>query len=553
MLSVKEDFRLFPLCLSMPELPNPPLDFLEALFAHPLWPRFGMAVRLLFHAGFALLLLRVGRQMRREARGAAPGYWPTVLTLCGGVFFAVLAVRQADWQLMGQRKEKFLAFMQRYDRREFNPAHRFRAGRILDRKGRTLAGSRVTEQGIRRVYPYGPLFSHVIGYNHPLYGMTGLEAAGRHRLMGGSLRTREDLAHFGASLIDREGHTEGPSLRSTLDVDLQLTAHTLLDGRRGAVVLMDVQSGDVLAMVSRPEFDPNRLHSRLFTGQVEGSPLLNRSLGGLYPPGSVFKVLVAAAALNQGFSGTLDTPADGFTTAPANPKIRDHDYYVARQAGREWRGHGRIGLAEALAKSSNVFFAQLGIQTGAEALTDAMDAAGMLSRFSVSERPEATLTQGAARLTPLSDARPYAIAQFSIGQGDLLVSPLHIVMISAAVARGGETVFPRIDSAQPVRTGRRLSSEEHAAALRWMMRRSVTEGTGRGADIPEITIAGKTGTAQTGGGRESHSWFTGFAPSDNPRWAFAVIVEHGGFGSRAAVPLARQLLQTGVREGWLDL
>lgn len=542
---------MFHVSMPMPDLPNPSLDALELLFAHPLWPRAGMVLRLLFHAGFAWLMFRFGRQIRREAKPPANGYWPNALTLIGGVFFGVLALRQADWQLMGQRNEKFLAFMQRYDRREFNPAHRFRAGRITDRKGRTLAGSRVTEGGIRRVYPYGPVFSHVIGYNHPIYGMTGLEAAGRTRLMRGSLRTRGDLAHLGAALLDREGHTEGPALTSTLDVDLQLTAHTLLEGRRGSVVLMDVRTGDLLALVSRPEFDPNRLHPRLFSGQTEGSPLLNRSLAGLYPPGSVFKVLVAAAALNGGFTGTLDTPADGFTTAPANPKIRDHDYYIARQAGREWRGHGRIGLAEALAKSSNVFFAQLGIRTGAGALTDAMDAAGMLSRFSISERPEATLSQGPARVTALSDARPYGIAQFSIGQGDLLVSPLHIAMITAAVARGGETVFPRIDSAQPVRTGGRLCSEEHAAALRWMLRRAVTEGTGRGAVMPEISVAGKTGTAQTGAGRESHSWFTGFAPSEDPRWAFAVIVEHGGYGSRAAVPVARQLLQTGVAEGWL--
>ncbi len=542
---------MFPLSLPMPDLPNPSLDSLELLLAHPLWPRVGMLLRLLFHAGFAGLLFRFGRQMRREAMVPAKAYWPSVLSLFGGVFLCVLAVRQADWQLMGQRNERFLAFMQRYDRREFNPAHRFRAGRITDRKGRTLAGSRVTEGGIRRIYPYGPVFSHVIGYNHPLYGMTGVESAGRNRLMRGSLRTREDLAHFGAALLDREGHTEGPPLTSTLDVDLQLLAHTLLEGQRGAVVFLDVRTGDILALVSRPEFDPNRLPPRLFSGQAEGSPLLNRSLAGLYPPGSVFKILVAAAALNEGFTGTLDTPADGFTTSPANPRIRDHDYYIARRAGREWRGHGRIGLAEALAKSSNVFFAQLGIQTGAEALTDAMDAVGMLSRFTLSERPEATLTQGPARLGALSDDRPYGIAQFSIGQGDLLVSPMQIAMLTAALARGGETVFPRIDLAQPVRTGRRLCSEEHAAALRWMMRRAVTEGTGRGAQIPDITVAGKTGTAQTGAGRESHSWFTGFAPSEDPMWAFAVIVEHGGYGSRAAVPLVRQMLQTAVQEGWL--
>lgn len=535
----------------MPDLPNPSLDAFTAMLQHSAWPFAGMVLRLVFLAGFFVLMVRFRGQAVREARAGGAGYWPRVLTVAGGLFLGLLLVRQADWQLTGHRNEAFLAFMQRYDRREFNPAHQYRAGRILDRRGRVLAVSRVTERGTRRVYPYGPVFAHVIGYNHPMYGMTGLEAAGRTRLMGGSLRSREDFAQLGVSLLDRDRYTEGPSLTSTLDVDLQLTAHELLEGRRGAVVLMDVRTGDVLALVSRPGFDPNRLHSRLFTGQVPDSPLLNRSLGGMYPPGSVFKVLVAAAALEAGFTGTLDTPADGFTTAPANPKIRDHDFYTAKEAGRRWQGHGKIGLAEALAKSSNVFFAQLAIRVGAERLTAAMEAAGMLEGFGLAEREEATLRQGPARVGALSDAQPYALAQFSIGQGDLLVSPLHIAMISAAVARGGETVYPRLDTAQPVRTGGRLCGESNATALRWMMHRVVTEGTGRGMRMPEIAVAGKTGTAQTGTGRESHSWFTGFAPVSEPRWAFAVVVEHGGYGSRSAVPIARALLETGVREGWL--
>lgn len=535
----------------MPELPDRPLTLLEPLFSGDLWPQTAQVLRLLFLLGFALLLVRFALNARRERSGKRLAPLPLLLRAFPAVFLLLLLARQADWQLFGNRRQEFIAFMQRYDRREFNPAHRTRAGRILDRRGRVLAGTRVTEHGLRRSYPYGPIFSHVIGYNHPVYGLTGLEAAARTRLVGGSPRTREELAAIPSQLLQREQHTEGPSLRTTLDVDLQLTAFELLEGQQGAVVLMEIDTGNLLVLVSRPEFDPNRLHPRLFAGQVPQAPLLNRAVAGQYPPGSVFKTLIAAAALFQGFQGSFDTPPEGFTTSPANPRIRDHDALAAQRAGRAWRGHGRIGLGEAFAKSSNVFFAQLGIQVGAAKLTEALAAAGLQESHLLSARPEGTLTLRPIRHAELRDTRPYHLAQFSIGQGDLLVSPLHMAMLAATVARGGETVIPRLESDAPVRTGARLMTASQALTLRRMMRKAVEEGTGRAALIPEIAIAGKTGTAQTGGNRESHSWFLGYAPAGEPRWAFCVLVEHGGFGSQAALPLARELLRRGIQEGWL--
>lgn len=535
----------------MREFSDRSLSFLDPLFTDEAWPALALLLRVVFLVGFALLLVRFHLVARKERKrpGATP--WPVTLSVVTALGFALLAARQAQWQLFGRQNEAFVAFMQRYDRREFNPAHRVRAGRVYDRRGRVLAVSRVTDAGIHRHYPYGPVFAHAVGYNHPVYGMTGLEGAARPVLMEAKPRGREDLLALGAELLDRERYAEGAAVVTTLDLDLQLAAHRLLDGRKGAVVLMDIHSGDLLVLVSQPGFDPNRLHPRLFSGATPDAPMLNRALAGQYPPGSVFKVLVAAAALENGFSGTFDTPPEGFTTSPANPPIRDHEYHAARRDGRVWQGHGRIGLETALARSSNVFFAQLAAETGGPALSSAAEATGMTRPLNLWDRPEPTLVVRPARLPDFNSMGPYNLAQSGIGQGEVLVTPMHMALVTAAVARGGEAVAPRLDTRSPVRTLGRVCGESEAAALRRMMRAAVTHGTGRGIDIPDIAVAGKTGTAQTGGNRESHSWFVGFAPADQPRWAFCVLVEHGGFGSRAALPLARELLTTGLREGAL--
>lgn len=536
----------------MPTLPDAPFPHFDALLQDAAWPRVALVLRVFLLIGFVSLLFRMHLRARRERRGTPVRVWPRRLSLAVFLFLALIAGRQAQWQLFGVRNEKFVAFMQRYDRREFNPAHHVRPGQIQDRKGRVLAGSRVTEGGLRRVYPYGPVFSHVLGYNHPVYGITGLEAAARTALMGGTLRGPEDLAALGASLIHREGHAEGPPLVTTLDLDLQVKAYDLLEGHRGAVVWMDVRTGDVLVMVSRPEFDPNRLHARLFGGQVPDAPLMNRALLGQYPPGSIYKVMIAAAGLREGFTGTLDTPAEGFTTSPANPPIRDHGYHLAREEGRTWRGYGRIGMGEALARSSNVFFAQLGVRTGWDAHARVADALGMNRTIPLWERRERTLELRPARIPALSDRTPYGIAQYSIGQGDLLVSPMHMAMLAAAVARGGQVVYPRLDPRMQVREGGWICGPAEAEQLKWMMHRVVTEGTGRALGAAALPTAVKTGTAQTGGNRPSHSWIIGFTPVSEPRWAFAVLVEHGGYGSRTALPMARTLLDEGVRQGWLE-
>ncbi len=509
-----------------------------------MWPHLAQLLGGLFLALFGGSLVGLAWRLRREGRGGRAG------ALFSGLLLLLLAGRQATWQVLGGRNERFIGFMQRYDRREFNPAHQVRAGRILDREGRALAVSRVTPRGIQRVYPYGPTFAHVVGYNHPVYGLSGVEAAARADLVTGPLRSAEDLAAFGRSLLDRAAHTEGPSLRTTLDVNLQQRARELMAGRAGAVVLMEIRTGNLLVLHSGPDFDPNRLNPRLF-GAERGAPLLNRALAGRYPPGSVFKVLVAAAALHRGLNPTFDTPPQGWTTGKGNPLIRDHDYYTAAREGRTWGGHGRLNLAEALTKSSNTYFARLALSVGAEELRRAVRAAGLEEEVPLWKGADGTLTLLPAHVPELSDSQPYGLAQFAIGQGTLLVSPLQMAMLVGAVANGGETVLPRLDPEAPPRRGGRLCDVARAESLKRMMRQVVERGTGRGMRIAELTSAGKTGTAQTGTGRESHSWYAGFAPAERPKWAFCVMVEHAGYGSAAALPVARELLRSGAKEGWL--
>ncbi len=531
--------------------PNPPLEFLQEILSDSAWPRFALILRWGFLLGltWTLLRFRVGKPSgvsNKSTRYLSP-MWAVWL----GLALLLIGLRQGQWQLMGRRNEAFVAFMQRYDRREFNPAHRVRSGKILDRKGRVLAESRVTDQGVRRLYPYGPFSGHVVGYNHPVYGLTGIEGAARRDLLGPGLKSVDDWKELGAELLNREGYAEGPSIYSTLDLGLQRRASELLGEQKGAVVLLDIQTGDVLALVSHPGYDPNRLYEGLFSGKSSGAPLLNRALAGQYPPGSVFKVLIAAAALQKGFGGTFATPPEGFTTSAANPPIRDHEYYSEQRKGKHWRGHGRIDMGTAMSKSSNVFFAQLGVETGAEALLRACQGAGLNRSFNLWTGEEPTLQVKTASIPALSDTQPYQIAQFSIGQGKLLMSPLQVAMIYAGVANNGLVLQPKLDPNAAVTPLGRLCGPEQAQTLKWMLYKVVQEGTGRGMQMPELAVAAKTGTAQTGGDQASHSWFAGFAPVSEPRWAFCVLVEQGGYGSAAALPIARDLLRSGIREGWL--
>lgn len=515
------------------------VDLLNLLYASEHWPLLARLLRLLLFA----LLLGGGWILWRTPteRTRLPWNFRFFLLAMAAAFLLVLG-HQAVWQLAGQGKPEFVAFMQLHDRRAFNPAHRIQRGRMLDRDGRVLAES-VPDQrgGIRRIYPLGRAAAQVVGYTHPLFGSYGMERAGNATLLGATLSSLEEWQQLGQGIFDAERTIIGQDLTLTLDAILQQRAFALLGSRAGAVVLMDTRDGDLLVLASNPSFDPNLIDSALFSGARGSSVLLNRATQGLYPPGSTFKIITAATALEQGFSGTLHCPAHGWTTSSGNPKIRDHEYYSARRSGRIWRGHGQLDLGTALARSSNVFFAQLGVGSGIAAMAATADAFHFNKRFVLHQEFGLELRGSTRRFPDLSERDRYGLAQVSMGQGRMLTTPLLMTVATAAIANQGQAPRPRLSLATPPQLLERSISLNSANSLAAMMRRVITEGTGRSIAASPLPVAGKTGTAENPHGA-AHAWFVGFAPHGAPRYAIAVLVEQGGYGSAAALPIAHEVL-----------
>jgi len=491
-------------------------------------------------AGFLLFALR-----RRPAGPAtAPRMaWPGALT---ALALTALLVHQAVWQLAGFAQPEFVRFMQRYDRRPAQAAGRVERGRILDAHGAVLALDQPAERPPRR-HPLGAAAAHVVGYADPVYGMAGVEAADDQALSGLTFADAGDFARLGRNLLDRS-RARGADVALTLDARLQRAAFEAIGDRPGAAVALRPSDGALLALASRPSFDPDRPGPAFAPGGDDDAPALNRALQGLYPAGSTLKILTAAAALEAGLNPVFDCPGSGFRPARSTPPIRDHEYYSALREGRAWGGHGRIGMNEAFRKSSNVYFAQLGQQVGADRFLAAAHRASLTNALVVLEGSSRRMASAAGRLPPREACPPAEVALLAIGQGRGLVTPLHMAQIAAAVATDGHPWAPRLRAAaQPVRL-QPVFGAATAKRLRAMMRETVTGGTGRPADVPGLSVAGKTGTAQTPRG-EDHSWFVCLAPVEAPRIVLAVVIEHGGAGSSAAAPAAAAILRAADRAG----
>lgn len=523
--------------------PSEPLALLGALVDSAAWPSLQVGLHgAFFLTGFFLLwrvrALLPAAPLRHLGR---PKRSLTAALVVLVILFGAALIHQASWQLTGLFRPQFVSFMQSHDRRQFNPAHRIRRGRILDHQGVVLADSRMQGGEVVRFYPFGPSFAHVVGYSHPLYGAAGMEGLATVRLNGTSPRDPGDWGELGRHLVTGDPVPRGRDLALTLDARLQLLAVELLAGRPGAVVMLRPHDGAVRVLASTPAYDPNRVTGELFRSPGPSSPLLNRATQGLYPPGSTFKVVIAAEALEQGFRGKLHCPADGFTTSPRYRKIRDQAFYSARESGRPWRGYGDLSLSDALAVSSNVFFAQIGVRNGHESFRRAMERFRFDRPVSLYEGDSGRWQMVTGRVPEIRDSDRYGLAQAAIGQGAMLTTPAQMALVTAAVANGGLAMKPRIDADEAPRALGRFLSEGNAKELARMMRRAVSDGTGRSIETAGLPIAGKTGTAQNPRGG-AHSWFIGFAPSDRPALAVAVLVEHAGFGSAAAAPVARDLL-----------
>lgn len=459
--------------------------------------------------------------------------------LFGAGCLAILAY-QATWQLAGYTRTEFVRFMERYNPRPDNAAHHLIRGTINDCHGVALAYTERDGSG-RRVYPYDFSTAHIVGFRHPSEGLTGMENAadpilsGYHRITSGKEWREASLKALG-----KQDMQVGTNVTLTVDARLQLRAYSLLRGRKGAAVAIEPATGAIRLLCSSPAFNPNAYDRRLNIDP--DSPLLNRALHGRYPAGSTFKTLIAALMVECGIPQTLPCPAEGYYAPGARRPIRDHEYYAYERRGLQWPGFGQLDLDTALAKSSNTYFARAGVLCGVDAFN------AFAARLHVNERLP-LYTNGTqmvscqrGNIPKLGRGERRELSQLSIGQGRLLVTPLHMAMVTAAIANDGMMMRPRILENQPVEQFSEMVSPSAARRVARAMRHVTRTGTARKADLPGLSVCAKTGTAQNPGG-DDHAWFICFAPAEKPRIAIAVVVENAGFGSAAALPVAVGVLE----------
>ena len=489
-----------------------------------------------FYAACLLLVLLLA--LRREARPRPRHRTLRAFTwLFLAAFVAVLAY-QATWQLAGFTRGDFVRFMERHNPRADNAAAHLVRGEIRDHYGRILAESDPTAESLR-AYPYGPATAHVVGFRHPTEGLTGVENAADMVVSGYDEPGRHDLRKAGLVAI-QEVRRVGAHVVLTLDAELQKFAYEQMAARRGAVVAIDPRDGAIRVLLSSPSFDPNAFDRAL--NYDPASPLLNRALQGRYPAGSTFKIAIAGLAVERNISPLIICPADGYLAPGARRPIRDHEYYAYEKRGLVWPGFGIIDLDTALAKSSNSYFANAAVQCGTDAFNDLAERLWFNARIPIFQAPGGALVSQRGNLPRLGRGERRELAQLGIGQGRLTATPLHLAMLTAAIARDGRMFRPRLAEAEPPQELPRLFRAATARRVAAAMRHAVVSGTGRGADLPGLEVCGKTGTAQNPGG-EDHAWFVCFAPRERPKLAVAVIVENAGFGSTAALPVAVAVLQ----------
>lgn len=401
-----------------------------------------------------------------------------------------------------------------------------------------------------------PIYAPVTGYYSVVYQRSGIEEWMNTELNGSA----DSLFYARLEDLVTGKQPQGASVQLTIDPAVQQAAWDALGDQRGAVVALDPTTGAILAMVSKPSYDPNVLAGHDFAAVTEAwtalqadpnKPMDNRAIAGnTYPPGSTFKLITAAAALENGYA------ADTAVTAPRELQLPQSSSVLHNFGGSACSGTGAMTLADALRISCNTAFAQIGLDLGADALREQAQAFGFDTPLNVPMK----VTESHFPDDP--DAPQTALS--AIGQYEVRVTPLQMAMVSATIANGGVPMQPYlvqtvrsqdltvVDEAEPTELDRAVSGAT-AAALRDMMIGVVNDGTGRSAQIPGIQVAGKTGTAQTSEEAAPHAWFTAFAPADAPRVAVAVIVENGGSmgneatGGAVAAPIARAVIQAALQ------
>ncbi len=406
-------------------------------------------------------------------------------------------------------------------------------GDVLSSDGEVLATTQVASDGSEtRVYPFGSTFAHAVGYN--TNGKSGVELDGNFNMLRSHSFALTRLLNDFTDTKD-----QGDSVVTTLDAGMQKTAYNAFGSYRGAVVAIEPKTGKILCLMSKPDFDPGSIASNweALNSDSDSSVLLNRATQGLYPPGSTFKILTALEYLNEG--GKMSDAFDCGGTYTENG-------YTIHCYGNT--SHGNEDLKQAFAKSCNVAFSQAGLSLDLNKYKNLAD--NMLFN---NELPTKLSNVKKSSFDLKKGDDPVLVMQTAIGQGDTLVTPLHMAMIAAAIENDGIVMEPYIidkvvnDNGDLVRPyfgdnyGAIISSED-AKKLKKLMRAVVTDGTGSALLSDNYKAFGKTGSAEyTSDKNATHSWFVGFAKKDGKEVAVAVIMEGAGSGSAHAVPVARAM------------
>lgn len=414
-------------------------------------------------------------------------------------------------------------------------AERVVKGSILSDRGKVLAKTAVDKEGNEyRQYPYDGLFAHVVG--RATHGMTGLEASESYTMLTSGINPLTAL------LNELKGKKNpGNNVVTTLNVKLSQIAGNALGSRRGAVVVMEPDTGKILALVSKPTYNPNELErtwESLVKDSTDNSALYNRATQGLYPPGSTFKLYTLLEYMRE------KEEYEKFRYT-CTGKIGSGDDAI-HCYGNEV--HGKINLLEAFAESCNAAFAQIGTELDAAKWNRLCE-----SFYYNKSLPIDKLEQKASRFQVTEATATGDIMQVAIGQGPTLTTPLQNLLIVAAAANGGTLMKPYVvdhiedangnvtDQNEPAEASSPLTKEE-AKILKQYMRETVQTGTATALRSSSYQAGGKTGSAQfKAGSSDSHAWFTGYAAGNGKSLAVSIIVEGAGTGSAHAVPIAREL------------
>ncbi len=472
---------------------------------------------------------------KRKKKSKSNREYSQILWIFTGIFMTMLG-----YLVYFQAVESRRVINNPYNARLETFGQRVVRGNILASDGQLLACTRVDGDGSeKRVYPFGCVFSHVLGYSE--YGKTGIEELGNFQLLTSN-------AYFIEKFINelREQKNIGDSLVTTLDVKLQKAAHDALGDRKGAVVAMEPSTGNVLALVSKPDYDPGEVasHWEEFSTSKD-SILLNRAMQGLYPPGSIFKTVTLLEYLRE--HGLEDS---GYAYQ-CSGKASVGDFSISCYRGTV---HGELDLKTAYAKSCNSAFADMGRKL------DIGDFGELSEKLLFnSELPlEFPYSKSSFKLSSWDTEAMWMMT--AIGQGETLVTPMHMVMLTSAIANGGVLMVPRFLERTESYTGTlveeypktvygSLMTSEEAAILREYMRSVVRVGTASSLRNSRYLAAGKTGTAEYSNDKKSsHAWFTGFVSGSKPDLAICVIVEGAGSGSEHAVPVAEEVFDAYYEE-----